>query len=272
LAQRLWVAVAALVCASSWLGCPADPMDAPVDAFRVRRDSGPLPDDAAGLDAAGLDAAGLDAAGPDARSGPVDAGSFDAGPVVQCEGVPAPPVPCTRDDDCAAAGLLRCNLPIPGVVCGPCMGLVNECLSDLDCFERATGDAGPEFFVDAWFGDAGVIGEAGIPEAGLIEAGPVEVGPRVDAGDPSRLVCNTYGARCACPRRVCEPRCTGPTCATARCDTDGYACPANMACLPSSPTADDHGCAARPCTTTADCDCGFCTPMGLCANGAGTCE
>lgn len=254
-------AVVAL-CATFWAGCPETPSDpdAAIDAFRVRLDTGPPEPDAPGLDASGLDAAGLDAAGLDAYVVPFDAGPRDAGPIDQCEGVPVPPMACANDDDCRTAGFSRCNLPIPGAdTCGPCMGFLNECETDLDCFLRATTDAGPEFLDDA----------AALEDAGL---GEPDAWVPVDAGDPALLVCNTYGERCACPRRVCELRCTGPTCPGARCDTDGYVCPSNATCAPSAPMADDHGCAPKACTTTADCDCGFCAPSGYCANGAGTCE
>jgi hypothetical protein len=243
-------------------GCPVDPVepDADIDAFRRRLDTGPPEPDAPGLDAAGLDAAGLDAAGLDAYVLPFDAGPPDAGPIDQCEGVPVPTVPCQNDDDCRTAGMSRCILPIPNVdFCMPCMGLIDECMTDMDCFVRATTDAGPEFSDDA---------------AALEDAGPPapDAWVPVDAGNPADLVCNTYGASCVCPRRVCEIRCTGPTCPGASCETDGYVCPVNTTCSPSGAMADDHGCAPKACTTSADCDCGFCTPSGLCANGAGTCE
>ncbi len=240
-------------------GCPpmAEEPDASRDAARMPRDAY-MDDvyfdptvDAFGLDANFPDAPGADVLGVDAPFVVIDSPP-DAGPIDQCEGVEPPPMPCTNDDECRARGFGRCDLPLPATdSCGPCMGLENECETDMDCIERATTDAGGPVLDE----DAGR------------DAGPV-----VDAGDPADLVCNTYDATCACPRRVCEHRCTGPTCPDATCDTDGYVCPANSMCAPSDEMADNHGCVGRPCTTTADCDCGFCTRFGLCANGAGRCQ
>lgn len=93
------------------------------------------------------------------------------------------------------------------------------------------------------------------------DAGPVD---GADAG-PFGPFCNVHEPQCACPRYVCEPE------PVARC-TEGFECPRNSVCAPSEARADEHGCAPRTCTTTADCDCGFCTSLGLCADGVGTCE
>lgn len=241
-------------------GCPPseDEADAAIDGMRRRPDAPefdafldptldadldavvPPPIDAPGLDAPGLDAPFIDA-------------PPDAGPIVQCDGVIAPAMPCTNDDECRAMGRTRCNIPTIGFdMCPPCGEIIAECLTDSDCVERARTDAGA------------------IPLEGD-DAG-LDAGPRPDAGDPSLLVCVTYGERCACPQRRCELPCTGPSCGTARCDTGGYTCPANSQCEPSADLVDDHGCAPRACTTSSDCECGFCTRYGLCATGAGRCE
>ena len=241
-------------------GCPppAEEPDAARDAARTTRDAAVVFDDVyfdPTVDAYGLDAVFPDAVlvGVDAPvPPPIDAGPRDAGPIDQCEGVAPPPMPCSADDECRSRGFTRCDLPLPGAEsCAPCMGLEQECMTDMDCLVRAMTDAGGPVLTD----DAGIDG-----------------GAPPDAGDPTQLVCNTYGATCACPRRVCELRCVGPTCPDARCDTDGYECPANSMCSPGAATADVHGCVGRTCTTTTDCECGFCTSFGLCANGAGRCQ
>lgn len=253
-------ACAAIVVSSlATVGCPppVEEPDASRDAARLQRDAAEIPMDVY-FDPT-VDAFGLDAVFPDAHSVDdafvlrIDTGPDDAGPIDQCEGVEPPPMPCSSDDECRSRGFTRCELPIPAVdSCAPCMGLIDECMTDMDCRVRAVTDAG------------------GFPDdADLDEP---DAGPPPDAGDPTTLVCNVYGATCACPRRVCELPCSGPTCPDARCDTDGYECPANSMCSPGSADADMHGCVARPCTTTADCECGFCTPLGLCANGAGRCQ
>ncbi|MCS6856845.1 MAG: hypothetical protein NZM37_03955 [Sandaracinaceae bacterium] len=90
-------------------------------------------------------------------------------------------------------------------------------------------------------------------------------------GDGGTLVCNVYDPQCGCPRRVCEAPCSGPTCPTASCMRDGYRCPINSICAPDDRRADEHGCAPKPCRTSSDCDCGFCTWLGVCANGVGQC-
>ncbi|MBX7192156.1 MAG: hypothetical protein K1X94_08870 [Sandaracinaceae bacterium] len=241
-------------------GCPPtqDEPDADLDAARVRRDAPEIdawldPTLDADLDAVSPDAFTFDAPGLDAPG--VDAVFFDSppdAPIFQCEGVPVPAIPCSRDEECRAAGHTRCVLPVPGLdSCTPCMMLHHECDTAADCVARATTDAGPGPEMD---------------DAGL------DAGPPPDAGDPALLECHTYGAHCACPTTVCELPCVGADCPGSRCDTDGYTCPHNSTCTPSDPRSDDHGCAPRPCTSTADCECGFCTPLGLCANGAGRCE
>ena len=183
----------------------------------------------------------VEADAPDAFVRGLDAGSMDAGPIPQCEGVPPPEMPCASNETCAAEGRGRCALPIVGA-CPPCGALIRECVVDGDCVPGE--DSGPS--------DAGT------------DASPGDVGP-------VPLVCVTYDRGCTCERRVCEPRCTGPTCPNAQCDRDGYVCPRNSICAPSEAVTDDHGCAPRRCTTSDDCECGYCAPEGLCANGAGTC-
>lgn len=235
-------------------GCPGgNSEDAGTDAFeRIRRDGGTM-DAFVEVDAPDAFVRGLDA-------------PMDAGPIPQCEGVPAPEMPCATDDECATAGFARCAFPTIGGNCPRCTVVVEECLVDDDCLPR---DAGPE--TDAHFPDAN--DDAAMEDVGVEDAGPSDAGMDASRGDvgPVPLVCVTYDRACACPRRVCEPRCTGPTCPNARCDSDGYVCPRNSVCAPTEAVTDDHGCAPRRCTTTADCECGYCAPGGLCANGAGTC-
>ncbi len=251
-----WCVVAVWM-SSVLAGCPnGSDADAGTDAFeRVRRDVGPLD-------------AFIEQDTPefDAYMRPRDAGPFDAGPIPQCEGVPLPAMNCASDMECVESGFARCQLPTIGSECGRCMGVMQECLVDDDCLPR---DAGP--MVDAMFPDAN--DDAAMDDAGPADDAAIDAG--MDAGRPDvgpvPLVCVTYDRACACPRRVCEPRCTGPTCPNARCDGDGYVCPRNSVCAPTEAVTDDHGCAPKRCTTNADCDCGWCAPGGLCANGAGTC-
>ncbi len=232
--------------------CPTPTMtedDVGTDA-RIRRDIGPV------------DAfEPLDTPEIDAYMRPRDAGPFDAGPIPQCEGLPPPEMICATDSECNEAGFARCQIPTVVGECPRCGFIMDDCMVDEDCLPR---DAGPE--LDAMFPDAsedaGPVDDAG--RDGGMDAGMADVGP-------VPLVCVTYDRGCACPRRVCEPRCIGPTCPTARCDTDGYVCPNNSVCMPTATVTDDHGCAPKRCTTNADCDCGWCAPGGLCANGAGTC-
>ena len=241
------------------VACPpaSQESDAGTDAFeRVRRDVGPI-DAFVELDALELDA----------FMRPPDAGPFDAGPIPQCEGLPVPGMICASDPECVEAGFARCALPTVVGVCPRCGFIMDECMVDDDCLPR---DAGP--MVEAMFPDAN-------EDAAAEDAGPAEDAGARDAGmdggradvGPVPLVCVTYDRACACPRRVCEPRCTGPTCPDARCDRDGYVCPQNSVCAPTETVTDDHGCAPKRCVTNADCDCGWCAPGGLCANGAGTC-
>ena len=239
-------------------GCPSEPVEP--DAYRMRPDAAAFDAFDPTLDAFRPDAfldprtdaylldVNVDAVIPVLPdSGRPDAPFIDAapdgGPIVACEGTPMPAEPCVTNEDCAASPRRVCRLPIAGrVECRPGMTLIRECTTDLDCMTRAVADAGT---------DAGV---------------------ELDAGPPPVLVCNTYGATCAWPQSLCEPVCEGPACPHAGCDTDGYVCPPNSACMPSDRMADDHGCVSRPCRTTADCECGFCTSLGLCASGMGTCE
>jgi hypothetical protein len=92
-----------------------------------------------------------------------------------------------------------------------------------------------------------------------------ECATNADCTDAARPFCNLYEPQCACPRYVCEAE------ALQSC-TAGFECPDNSVCAPTESGADEHGCAPKPCTTTAECDCGFCTSFGLCADGVGTCE
>jgi len=200
-------------------GCPETPPEPIIDAEVVRRDAFSLDAD---LDAdvdADVDASAL---GLDAFRLFTDGGPDDAGPIPQCEGVPPPAMPCSNDDECRTAGLSYCRLPIVGNTCGPCMGLLNECETDLDCVALATTDAGADLFEDAAFEDAG--DDAAVEDAGV---------PGPDAGGV-RDTCVTYGPSCACPRRVCEPRCVGAACPGSQCDTDGYVCPTNSVCSPGA--------------------------------------
>lgn len=258
--NRLWASCYVVVASISvvLVGCPAGNIeDAGTDAFeRIRRDGGPTD-------------AFVEQDTPDAFVRGLDAGPLDAGPISQCEGVPAPETPCAADQECTEAGFARCAFPTVSGLCPRCGAFTQECLVDDDCVPR---DAGPE--ADATFPDANE--DAAREDAGVEDSGPssdagMDAGR--DAGDAGRvpLVCVTYQRACACPRRVCEPRCTGPTCPDAQCDRDGYVCPRNSVCAPTSGVVNDHGCAPRRCTTTADCECGYCSPGGLCANGAGTC-
>lgn len=82
--------------------------------------------------------------------------------------------------------------------------------------------------------------------------------------------CVTFEPQCACPRTICMPVCTGPSCPDASCESDGYTCPTNSTCSPTSQTADIHGCAPKTCTTDRECDCGWCS-NGFCAAGPGRC-
>lgn len=255
--RRLWIALAGASVLVS--GCPAEPgdPDADGDASRVRRDA--YADDAfvdptidayldPATDAYLLDAVVIDAAIPPRDIGAVDAVHIDAapdgGPIRGCEGVVTPPSPCTNDDECRERGMTRCVLEIHGQsVCPiPCLPVEVTCMTDVDCETMASSD------------DAGTTDDAGPPR---------------DAGV---LVCNVYNPQCACPTYACEAPCSCAGCPTASCATDGYMCPDNADCTPGDLTADEHGCAPRRCVTSADCDCGFCTGLGLCANGAGTCE
>lgn len=252
--------VVVLVGASVSAGCPPETTepDADLDAARVRRDA--YMDDAyvdptvdayldPTIDAYLLDAVVIDAAIPGRDVGRLDAPHIDAapdgGPIVGCEGLPTPASPCTNDDECRERGMTRCVLPIHALAeCpNPCFPPPVFCASDFDC--NAPVEPGDD--ADVHF----------------------DAGPERDAGT---LVCNVYNPQCACPTYACEAPCTGPTCPTASCATDGYTCPANSMCAPDEITADEHGCAPRTCASTADCECGFCTSLGLCANGAGTCE
>ncbi len=233
-------------------GCPTngDDPDADIDAERVRRDAA---EDDAFLDPT-LDAYGLDAAGLDAPIIRMDA-PMDAGPVPQCEGVPAPDpmVACRSNDDCFARGLSNCRFAYPT---GECtifgMMLVDQCMTDDDCIGFVPTDAA---IVDP-LADAGVADDAG-PGAG---------------GGGTEYECNVYFRQCPWPERRCEPRCTGADCPNSSCRTDGYACPTNATCNPDSLQADGHGCVPISCRTDEDCECGYCTQFGLCANGAGRCE
>jgi len=241
-------------------GCPADPVepDADMDAFRMRRDSGPdtMEDTAADTAEPVVTEDTGRFEGTDAES--FDSGPVDAGPIPQCMGV-APPEPsaaCRTTDDCVARGMANCMLAYPTGACTIFgMGLVDECITDADCVELARTDArviGPDD--DAFVSDE---------DAGR---------PSMDAGPPPDLQCVVMNPMCPWPERRCLPRCTGPTCPNARCDGGGYMCPTNATCDPTSAAADGHGCAPRSCTTDMDCECGYCTPFGLCANGAGRCE
>jgi hypothetical protein len=143
--------------------------------------------------------------------------------------------------------------PDGGPILG-CMGTSTPpepCIDDSEC--RARGRARCNVVIHA-------VSACPVP---CIPSSP-ECATDADCGG-ARPFCNHYQPQCACPRHVCEaerlPRCT-----------DGFACPDNSTCAPEEPRADEHGCAPKPCRTTADCDCGFCTLRGMCANGAGTCE
>lgn len=232
--SRLWAALVALALGAA--GCPDGPEPEPVDASRTRRDA--YADDAY-LDPtidANLDAPAIDAFIPDLDVGRRDAPHIDAapdaGPVVGCTGVRPSMSPCTNDEECRARGLTRCNLPIHAVSACP-----------QGCFPMGS-DCRRDEDCESLDADAGSL----------------------------VLVCHVYNPQCACPSYVCEPACSGPDCPTASCATDGYRCPENSVCTPSDALADEHGCAPKRCTSAADCDCGFCTMDGLCANGVGTCE
>lgn len=248
------------VTAPAVAGCPTEMVDpdADIDAFRVRRDAGPDTMEDTAADTAEpivMDDTGR-LMGTDAYT--FDAGPVDAGPIPQCMGVtpPEPSMACRTSDDCTARGMANCIFAYPTGECSIFgMMLTDECMTDDDCDAVGLTDAlviGPDD--DAFFSDE---------DAGT---------PRMDAGPPPDLQCVVRYRMCPWPERRCEPRCTGPTCPNARCDGDGYMCPTNAACEPSSPSADGHGCAPKSCVRNEDCDCGYCTPFGLCANGAGRCE
>jgi hypothetical protein len=277
----------ASACLLAWTaGCPSldlDP-DADVDAARIRRDAASFDVFDPTLDAYRDDAfldprtdaylldTNLDAVIPVSPDvGRADAPFIDAasdgGPVRGCLGTSTPPDPCTDDSECRARGLTRCNLAIHAIsACPmPCFPVEAECAVDSDCAAAAAPDAGRDASAEL---DAGPVDAAVAEDSGAAEDADTArdaFSPTDARVSPARLACNVYQPQCACPRYTCEaerlPRCT-----------DGFVCPENSVCAPAERLADEHGCAPKACATSADCDCGFCTSLGLCADGVGTCE
>lgn len=107
-----------------------------------------------------------------------------------------------------------------------------------------------------------------------------------DTDCSSADVCVTFEVRCSCGGlgSACQPRCTEGSCAEgelcdtgsghchpAGCETDGYACPSQHECVPTSPAADEHGCARKACSEDGACGCGVCLG-GACYDDFGMCS
>ncbi|MBN8610620.1 MAG: hypothetical protein J0L92_08555 [Deltaproteobacteria bacterium] len=223
-------------------GCPPSSVepDADLDAARARRDA---PEDDAFLDPT------IDAFRDDVYLDPaidaylLDAFAIDAG---------------RRDAPFVDAS------PDAGPVLG-CMGTptpAEPCTNDDECRARGFVRCALPIHAEA---ECPVPCFATEPECEIDSDCTANDAGTEDAGRSAALVCNVYEPHCACPRFVCEAVAV-PSC------SDGFSCPDNSVCTPGAPSADANGCAPKPCTTSGDCDCGFCTSRGLCADGVGTCE
>jgi hypothetical protein len=151
---------------------------------------------------------------------------------------------CTADTECTPGLVCATTRYVGGCLCQPAPNPLRKCVPpctpqscDRDESCNQDGHCGPKSCADGYPCGPGMACSSG---RALADA---------HGCAPSDCAAGTT----ACPTgERCEP---GKGCIAVPC-TEGYECPVNHVCNPTSNTP--HRCVRRSCTADADCDCGAC--------------
>jgi hypothetical protein len=212
-----------------------------------------------GAPAGGVSGDGGVPAGGATTGGVAGQGGADGGACPGAAPIPDGQTPCRSYDDCGPSELCT-ETYIPPAGCGACLpGPPRECETDPEC-------GGSMVCVE--YDTTGMC----YCDAGF-ECSEAQV------CDPARAQPNAHGcavARCDIDGYECPAgyRCEGSTgandsgCVAISC-TEGFECPPNTDCGPDS--FWPHDCERRACESDSDCDCGFCL-FGLCRDQLFVCS